>query len=174
MLVVVEVLEWLMCVCSLLAKQVKHQIVRFWNGCMCIFCCDDNFVDQMMFSINEVNIKVVYNFLILLVLKFHNFRSAGVGVIDFTSLLSAFACPLYRFEWLLCLTYLNIESCISDNRRVVVLFLIFLKCLRSLFLVVYNSSYCYSKWNGRLCPNLDRDAFIGLFSLVSYRIILRW
>ena len=90
MLVVVEVLEWLMCVCSLLAKQVKHQIVTFWNGCMCIFCCDDNFVDQMIFYINGVNTKVVDNLLILLVLKFHDFRPDGLGVIDFRSLLSGF------------------------------------------------------------------------------------
>ena len=61
---------------------------------MCIFCCDDNFVDQMTFSINGVNTKVVDNFLILLVLKFPDFRPTGVGVIDFISLLSAFACAL--------------------------------------------------------------------------------
>ena len=90
MLVMVEVLEWLMCACSLLAKQVKHQIVAFWNGCMCIFCCDDNFVDQMMFYIHMVNTKVVDNFLILRVLKFHDFRLDGLGVIDFRSLLSGF------------------------------------------------------------------------------------
>ena len=86
MLVVVEVLEWLMCVCSLLAKQMKYQIVILKNGSMCIFCCDDNFMDQMMFSVNVVITKVVDNFLILLFLKFHDFRPAGVGVIDFTSL----------------------------------------------------------------------------------------
>ena len=128
MLVVVEVLEWLMCACSLLAKQVKHQIVTFWNGCMCIFCCDDNFVEQIMFSKNMVNIKVVDNFLILLLLKCNDFRLAGLGVIDFTSLLSAFACALNEPEWLYYLTYLHMESCIGDNRRVVFVFLIFPKC----------------------------------------------
>ena len=136
MLVVVEVLEWLMCACSLLAKQVKHLIVIFWNGCLCIFYCDDNVVDQMMFFVNMVNTKVVDNFLILLVLKFHDFRPGGLRVIDFTSLLSDFACALNRSEWLYYLAYLNIESYIGDNRRVVVFFLSFLKCLRSLFLVV--------------------------------------
>ena len=45
-----------------------------------------------------LNKKVVDNFLILLVLKFHDVRPAGLGVIDFTSLLSAFACALNRFE----------------------------------------------------------------------------
>ena len=128
LLVVVEVLEWLMCACSLLAKQVKHQIITFWNGYMRIFCCDDNFVDQMIFYINGVNTKVVDNLLILLVLKFHDFRPDGLGVIDFRSLLSGFACPLDRSEWLYCLAYLNMKSYIGDNRRVVVIFLSFPKC----------------------------------------------
>ena len=48
----------------------------------------------MMFSVDMLNAKVVDNFCILVVLKFHEFRHAGVGVINFTSLLSAFACPL--------------------------------------------------------------------------------
>jgi len=43
-----------------------------------------------------VNTKVAYNFLILLVLKFHDFRPDSLGVIDFRSLLSGFACPLDR------------------------------------------------------------------------------
>ena len=128
MLVVVEVLEWLMCVCSLLAKQVKHQIVIFWNGCMCIFYCDDNFMMQMMFYVNVWNTKVVDKFLILLVLKFHDFRPASLGVIDFTSLLSTFACPLNRSKWLYCLTYLSMELCLGDNRRVEFLFIVFPNC----------------------------------------------
>ena len=82
-----------------------------------------------MFSVDMLNTKVVDNFLISLVLKFHDFRSDGLGVIDFTSLLSAFACALNRSEWLYCLAYLNMESCIGDNRRVVVLLLRFPKCL---------------------------------------------
>ena len=53
-------------------------------------------MDEIMFSANMVNTKVVDNFLILLVLKFHDFRAGGLGVIDFTSLLSAFACALNR------------------------------------------------------------------------------
>ena len=51
-----------------------------------------------MFYINIVNTKVVYNFPILLVLKFHNFRPDGLGVIDFRSLLSGFAYPLNKPE----------------------------------------------------------------------------
>ena len=76
-------------------------------------------MDQMMFSINMLNTKVVYKFLIFLVLKFHDFMPAGLGVIDFTSLLSAFACALNRSEWLYCLAYLNIKSCIDDNKKVI-------------------------------------------------------
>ena len=62
------------------------------------FCGGDIFMMQMMFSVNVVNTKVVNNFLILLVLKVYDFRPAGLGVIDFRSLLSGFACPLNRSE----------------------------------------------------------------------------
>ena len=85
---------------------------------------------QMMFYVNVLNTKVVDKFLILLVLKFHGFMPDGLGVIDFRNLLLGFACPLDRSKWLYCLAYVNMESCIGDNRRVVVLFLSFLKCLR--------------------------------------------
>ena len=60
------------------------------------FCGGDIFVMQMMFSLNVVNTKVVDNFLIFLVLQFHDFKPDGLGVIDFTSLLSAFACALNK------------------------------------------------------------------------------
>ena len=106
------------------------------NSCMYIFCGGDIFVMQMMFSMNVVNTKVVDNFLTLLFLKFYDFGPNGLGVIDFRSLLSGFAYPLDRSEWLYCLSNLNMELCIGDNRRVVVLFLRFLKCLRSLLLAV--------------------------------------
>jgi len=52
----------------------------------------DVFVMQMMFSVDMLNTKVIDNFRIFLVLKFHDLRLDAVGVIDFTSLLSAFAC----------------------------------------------------------------------------------
>ena len=45
-----------------------------------------------------VNTKVADNILILLVLKFHDLRPDGLGVIDFRSLLSGFAGPLNRSE----------------------------------------------------------------------------
>ena len=62
------------------------------------FCGGDIFVMQMMFYVDMLHTKVVDNFLILAVLKFDDFRTAGLGVIDFTSLLSTFACPLNRSE----------------------------------------------------------------------------
>ena len=55
-------------------------------------------MDQIMFCIDMLNTKVVDNFLILLVLKFDDFRPAGLGVIYLSNLLLAFACPMYRFE----------------------------------------------------------------------------
>ena len=81
-----------------------------------------------MFYVDMLNTKVVDNFLIILVLKFHDFRPTGVGVIDFTSLLSAFACPLTRSEWLYCLTYLRMELCLGDNRIVEFIFIGFPNC----------------------------------------------
>ena len=65
---------------------------------MFIFYCDDNFVMQMMFSVDMLNTKVVDNFVIFLVLKVHDFMPDGLGVINFTSLLSGFACPLDKCE----------------------------------------------------------------------------
>ena len=62
------------------------------------FCGGDIFMMQMMFSIDMLNKKVVDNFLIFLVLKFHDLSPDGLGVIDFRSLLSGFACPLDRSE----------------------------------------------------------------------------
>ena len=47
------------------------------------FCGGDIFVMQIMFYLDMLNTKVVDNFLIFLVLKFHDFRPNGLGVIDF-------------------------------------------------------------------------------------------
>ena len=105
-------------------------------GCMYSFGYAIIFMMQIMFSIDILNTKVVDNFLIFLVIRFHDFRPDSLGVIDFTSLLAGFACPLDRSEWLYSLAHLNMESYIGDNSRVVVPFLSFLKYLRSLFLVV--------------------------------------
>jgi len=43
---------------------------------------------QIMFSVNVLNTKVVDNFHILLVLEFHDFSPAGLGVMPFPSSLS--------------------------------------------------------------------------------------
>ena len=108
-------------------------LLMCWKWLHVQFCGGDIFVIQMMFSVNMVNTKVVDNFLVLLVLNFHDFGPDGLGVIDFRSLLLGFACPLDRSEWLYCLAYVNMESCIGDSRIVVVLFLSFLKCLVNYF-----------------------------------------
>ena len=68
------------------------------NGYSSSLCCSDNFMMIIISSMNVVNTKVVDNFLILLVLKCYDFRPDGLGVIDFRSLLSGFACPLNRSE----------------------------------------------------------------------------
>ena len=62
------------------------------------FCSGDIFVMQMMFYVDMLNRKVVDNFLIFLVLKFHDFKPDSLGVIDFTSLLSTFAYAMNRSE----------------------------------------------------------------------------
>ena len=67
-------------------------------GYMYSFCGGDMFVMQMMFPVDILNTQVIDNFLIFLVLKFHDFRPDGLGVIDFRNLLSGFACPLGRSE----------------------------------------------------------------------------
>ena len=68
------------------------------------FCGGDIFVMQMMFSVDMLNTKVLDNFLIIIVLKFHDFSPDGLGVIDFISLLSAFAYALFKSKRLCCLT----------------------------------------------------------------------
>ena len=68
------------------------------NGCLYSFCACDIFMMQIKFFLDMMNTKVVYNFFILLVLKFHDFKHDGLGVIDFTSLLSVFAYALNRSE----------------------------------------------------------------------------
>ena len=80
---------------------------------------------QMMFYVYMLNTKVVDNFLILLVLKFHDFRPAGLGVIDFTSFLSGFAYVFYRSAMSCFLTVIAVESPLEDNNRVVVLLISF-------------------------------------------------
>ena len=127
------------------------------------FCGGDIFVIQMMLSIDMLNIKVVDNLLIFLVLKFHDFRPTGLGVIDFISLLSAFSYALFRSERLCCLTQLSFESPLDDNKEVVVILLRFPKYQITPFLVVQNSSYSCSKWN---CIFLSKSGQICLLDIV--------
>ena len=60
------------------------------NGCTRSLSCNDNFVVIIVFSVDVANTKVVGNLLILLFLKFHDFRITGLRVIDFTNTLSGF------------------------------------------------------------------------------------
>jgi len=69
----------------------------------------------MMFSVNVVNTKVVDNSLILGVLKFRDFRSIGLRVIDFTISLSGFACSLCSAALLYLLTKITCESPLDVN-----------------------------------------------------------
>ena len=64
------------------------------NGCTRSLSCNDNFVVIIVFSVDVANTKVIGNLLILLFLKFHDFRIIGLRVIDFTKSLSGFVCVL--------------------------------------------------------------------------------
>ena len=80
---------------------------------------------KIIFYVFMIYTKVVGNFLILVVLKFHNFRLAGLGIIDFTSSLSGFAYVLCRSAMSCFLTVIAIESPLEDNKRVIVVLIIF-------------------------------------------------
>ena len=58
------------------------------DGCMCSFCCGDDFMLIVIFSVKMVNTKVVYNLLVDLVLKFHIYRPYGLRIMDVRSMLS--------------------------------------------------------------------------------------
>ena len=58
------------------------------DGCICSFCCGNNFMMIMTFSMKLANNKVIDNLLIYLVLKFHNHRPYGLRMIAVRSLLS--------------------------------------------------------------------------------------
>ena len=89
-----------------------------------------------VFSVVMENTKVVANFRILLVLKFHDRRPYGLGVMNFRSLLSGFAYVLNRSEYLICFTCVHIELFLGNIRRSIVIFLSFPKCLIALLLVI--------------------------------------
>jgi hypothetical protein len=55
-------------------------------------------MNRIICSEDVVNTKFVDEFLILLILKFHDFKPDVLGAIDFTISLSGFACSLCRSE----------------------------------------------------------------------------
>jgi hypothetical protein len=71
-------------------------------------------------------IKVVDNFIILLVLKFDSHRSDSLGVMLFTNSVTESVQFLYRFQKLHCLLKLVFESVLVDYKKVVDAFLILL------------------------------------------------
>ena len=54
---------------------------------MCSFCCGDDFMMIMTFSIKIVNKKVVDNLLIYHVLNFHSYRSYGLRILAVRNML---------------------------------------------------------------------------------------
>ena len=66
---------------------VNYCLIIQLDGCMYSFCCGDNFMMIMIFSVNMVNNKVVDNSLIYLVLNFHSQRHYGLKIIAVRSLL---------------------------------------------------------------------------------------
>ena len=80
------------------------------NGCMYSFCGGDILVMQIMFYVDMLNTKVVYNFLILLLLKFHDFWPVGLGVIDLRSCYQVLHVLWTEMPSWCCLTLLDVES----------------------------------------------------------------
>jgi hypothetical protein len=64
-------------------------------------------------------IKVVDNFIILLVIKFDRHKSDRLGVTFFTSSVTKSVQFLYRFQKLHCLLKLMLESVLVDYKKVV-------------------------------------------------------
>jgi hypothetical protein len=112
--------------------------------------------------------KVVYSFLIFLVLKFHNHRPDSVRVMNFTNWLLCSVHRQNRFQKLNCLIWLNLDSLLGDYKGYVVLFLSFPKSLGSLFLVVWGLSYGCLKCEDWICLVLDSTTFIVYFTLDTY------
>ena len=81
-----------------------------------------------MFSVVVVNTKVVDNFITLLVFKLHDHRLDSLGVMNLTNDLSCLVYALCRFKGFHCSTKLSMKSCLVDNTRSVVIFIIFPNC----------------------------------------------
>ena len=67
---------------------VNYCFIIQLDGCMYSFCCGDNFMMIMDFSVKLVNKKVVDNLLIYLVLNLNSHRSYGLRIMAVRSLLS--------------------------------------------------------------------------------------
>jgi hypothetical protein len=98
-------------------------------------------LNLMLQSVHGHYNKVVDDFLILLVLKFHNHRPDGLRVMNFTTWLLCSVHRQNRFRKLNCLIQFNIESILGDYKSYVVLLPSFPKSLGSLFLVIRKLSY---------------------------------
>jgi hypothetical protein len=110
-------------------------------------------LNLMLQSVHGRYKKVVYTFLILLALKFHNHRPDSLGVMNFTNWLMYYVHWQNRFRKLNCLIQFNIESILGDYKSYVVLLPSFPKSLGSLFLVIWRLS---EDW---ICLILDSKAF---------------
>jgi hypothetical protein len=70
--------------------------------------------------------KVVDNFFMFRVLKFHGHRSNSLEVMLLTSPISEYIHYMFRFRRLHCLTKLNLETALRNYKDIVVRFLRFL------------------------------------------------
>jgi hypothetical protein len=113
----------------------------------------------MLQSVHGHYKKVVYSFLILLVLKFHNHRPDSLGIMNFTKWLLCSVHWFNRFRKLNCLIQFNIESFLGDYKIHVLLLLSFPKSFGSPFLVIWILSYGCLKSEDWICPILDSKAF---------------
>jgi hypothetical protein len=79
-----------------------------------------------VFSVEKPYIKVVYNFIILLVLKFDSHKSDRLEVVRFTNSVTESVQFLYRFQRVNCLLKLMLQSVHGHYNKVVDSFLILL------------------------------------------------
>jgi hypothetical protein len=79
-----------------------------------------------VFSVEKPYIKVVYNFIILLVLKFDSHKSDRLEVVLFTNSVTESVQFLYRFQRVNCLLKLMLQSVHGHYNKVVDSFLILL------------------------------------------------
>jgi hypothetical protein len=79
-----------------------------------------------MFSVEKPYRKVVYNFIILLVLKYDSHKSDRLEVVLFTNSVTESVQFLYGFQKLYCLLNLILQSVYGHYNKVVDVFLILL------------------------------------------------